>query len=210
MFWKRITIVFLIITLSFTGMAPVIGSALTPDNEGVDVASITFFGEAARLLQDTEDEDASFVSSIILTFDCDTMVVDGEKIPALSPQIYNGDELLPIADIAEALGADVDIDDVTGKISIMDDGEVTVLDTPLFSEDFQLYGIQEVADILTLDYTVEGEHIILTRPFQSKMLLVRMNPGEKLSGTYGAADYISDGNGRYVLKYDTISQAKEN
>ena len=208
MFWKKALVFLLVVTLSFAVMAPTLGAAPLQDSKEVDVDSIAFFGEAARLLRNPEEE-GSYVSTIMLTTGSDTMVVDGENIKVQSPQTEKGRELLPVADIAEALGAEVEVDAATGEITIMEGDEVAVLNTPLPLKDSQLYDIQEVAEALTLDYTVEGENIIMTRPFQSKMLLVLLKPGKKLSGDYGAADVISDGQGRYVLKYDSISQTKE-
>jgi len=207
--FKKPLIVLLIISMLLIGVVPALGGVIPPDSGDIDVAAISFFGEAARALQDTEEESSSYISSIILTLGSDTMVVDGEKTSVLSPQTDGSQELLPIVDIAEALGAEIDINAATGEIAIMDDGGIAVLDEPQPSKDAQLYDIQKVADVLTLDYTVEGESIILTRPFQSKMLLVRMKSGKQLPGLYGAADSASDGKGRYVLKFDSISQAKE-
>ncbi|MCL2152956.1 MAG: S8 family serine peptidase, partial [Oscillospiraceae bacterium] len=212
MFLKKAMIFLLIIMLSFSAMTPSLASlGVSPpqNSEEFDAESINFFGEAARTLRDPEDEEEAYVSSIILTSGSGTMIVDGEKIPVVSPETDKGRNLLPVADIAEALGAQVDIDDATGEIAIMESNDVTVLDTPLPSKDIQLYDIQKVAEVLTLDYAVEGENIVMTRPFQSKMLLVILKPGKKLTSEYGATDIISDGKGRYALKYDSISQAKE-
>jgi len=206
---KKMLVLFIAIILSFGGVAYAVGDTLSADGGKVDIETISFFGEAVKTLRDCEQEDTSYISSISLTLDSDVMIVNGEEIPVESPQMLDGYEALPIADIAEALGASVDIDNDSGEITIVDDGEVTVLDTPPDADSIQLYEIQDVADILTLDYIVEGDEILLTRPFQSKMLLVRMRHGKNLPDTHGAADYISDGKGRYVLKYDSVSQAKE-
>lgn len=206
---KRVLSLLVAIILALSGITYAGGIAATPDSGGVDVASIQFFGEAARLLRGSGEEDTSYISSIMLTLDSDIMVVNGNEITVAPPNMTDGSKLLPIADIAEALGAQVDIDNMHGEITIADDGEVTVLDTPSDAGNIQLYDIHEVADVLTLDFNIDGGDITLTRPFQSKMLLVRMHTGKTLPDTYGAIDYITDNNGRYVLKYDSISQAKE-
>ena len=209
MLLKKLLTLLLAIIMSFGAVASAVGDAIKTNSVELDIDSINFFGGASRLLSDDESEGESYISSIALKLDSDIMLVNGEEITVSSPYKSDGSEYLPIADIAEAIGAAVDVDYATGEITIEDDGEVTVLDTPSNVEDFQLHEIQEIADVLTLDYAVEGEDIILTRPFQSKMLLVRMRPGKNLADTFGASDYITDGNGRYVLKFDSVCRAKE-
>lgn len=209
MVMKRILVLLLAGILSFGGIASARYNAIPQEGGGVDISSIQFFGEAAKLLQDSAQEDESYFSSITLTLDKDTMLVDGIEMPVLSPYMADSGEMLPITDIAEAIGAQVDIDSVSGEITIENDGEVIELDSPPDADNFELYALDEVAELLTLDYAIEGDDIILTSPFQSKMLLVRMNPGKTLPNTYGATDFVSDGNGNYVLKYDSISLTKD-
>ena len=217
---KRFALFLLSVLLTLGGVASAMGIAGSPGNGEVDITSIKFFGEAVRLLKDPSQENQSYVSSIKLTSDKNTMVVNGEEIPVLSPFTAESGEALPIIDIAEALGAQVDIDSPTGRITITDDSEVIVFDdtdSPDGNQSLMAlsnsgaplqYALQEVADAFTLDYTIEGDDIIFTRPFQSKTLLVSLHPGKKLTDTYGAIDYLSDSNGNYVLKYATISDTK--
>jgi len=205
---KRALLLLVVMTLALGGVASAVGNALPMNSGQADAASIRFFGEAARLLTGSDDEDISYISTITLSQDSDIMVVNGEELTVTPPCMADRRELLPIADIAEALGAVVEIDDAADEIIIVDDGEVTVLDSPPDAGNSRLYDIQQVADVLTLDYLVDGDDIVLTRPFQSKMLLVWMRPGKTLSDMYGAAGSVADGKGHYVLKYDSISQAK--
>ena len=206
---KKLLSLILAIVLSFGGIASANGDALPPDGGAIDVASISFFGEAAQQLHEPSQDDANYISSITLAIGEDTMVVNGTKISVAPPYIAEEGEALPVVDIAEALGAVVDIDDSTGEITIIDDGETTVIDTTADDQALPMCDIQEIADLFTLDVSVDSERITLTRPFQSKMLLLRMRAGKTLPDTYGADEYITDGNGQYVLKYDSISQTKE-
>ena len=209
MFWKKCLAFLLAILLSFSGIvSATCNGSLIPGDGETDATSIVFFGEAARSLQATAEEEP-YISYIKLTLGNDTMVVDGEEVSVVPPLIAGGDTLLPIVDIAEALGAEIDFDDSTGEITIEIDGEVCEFDAPPNAESLALLDVQEVADILALDTLVDGDDIILTRPFQTKVLLVRMAPGKKLVNTFGALDIVADGNGQYVLKYDSVSQTRD-
>ena len=217
MIGKRFLVLLLTFALSFGGIASAggitsAGGIASADNGEVDVSHIRFFGEASKLLNDPQEdqEDEIYISSIRLSAKSDYMVVNGKKTSLSTPDKAGASEVLPIVDIAEALGAQADVDNVTGKVTIEDDSRVVVLEPTRSRGASQKQNeLQKVAGALTLDFAVEGDEIILTRPFQSRILLVRMQPGKELPDTYGASDCISDGNGNYVLKYGTVFQTKD-
>ena len=209
MFWKRLLSILLTFILLFSSLPVVNAESNFPNKGEIDISKISFFSEASRSLRESTEDESTYISSINLAINSDTMIVDGEEIVVLPPSNSLGSVMLPITDIAEALGAEVDVNETTGEIIIIDDGDFNVLEIQPDTEDVQLYDAEDVAHILSLDISIDGDDIILTRPFQSKILLVRMQSGKKISSTYGASDYITDGKGQYVLKYDSISQTKQ-
>ena len=207
---KRLSSFILAIVLSFGGIVSADNGYISQRSREAIQSSISFFGESARLLREQDEEEEPFyISSIKLTSGSDTMLVNGDEQNVPAPLVIDGDEFLPLVEIAEAMGAQVDINDITGDITITDDGVDRVLESPTDKDALPLFDIQEVAGLLTLDTYIDGDDIILTRPFQTKMLMVMMIPGKTLPDVYGALDYVTDGEGRYVLKYDSISQTKD-
>ena len=51
-------------------------------------------------------------------------------------------------------------------------------------------------------------HITITKPFQTKGLIVRTNDKTKLKDTYGATQIAHDGNGLHLLQYATEEAAR--
>lgn len=76
----------------------------------------------------------------------------------------------------------------------MSDGS-RLVKSPLVNE-------EQTENALGLDVNVDGDNIIITKPYQTKGLIVQTN-GETLSSTYGAIDSAYDGKGMYLLQYST-------
>jgi len=61
---------------------------------------------------------------------------------------------------------------------------------------------KETENALGLDVHVDGNNITITKPYQTKELIVQTN-GATLSNTFGCIDSAYDGKGMYLLQYST-------
>ncbi|MCL2003400.1 MAG: S8 family serine peptidase [Oscillospiraceae bacterium] len=178
----------------------------------------------------------SWFSVISLTVDSGEMTVDGETVEVAAPVIEDGDVALPVLAIAEAAGADIHINPQTGQITVAgEDEELIVYEAAAPASGrsrrhLQIGGNGEVTETLPdgsrrvrtpranprqleqaldLDIKVDGGDIFIFSRFQTKQLVVYMKPGQSLTNNRGASRSITDGDGLYLLQYDSVRRAKQ-
>jgi uncharacterized repeat protein (TIGR02543 family) len=196
-----------------------------------------FIDETTEMIESNWDE--NYFSSITIKLGETEMYVDGSvemiSIPAI---MEDGEILLPIIDIANAVGAEVDIDEEAGSITIFNDGEIA-LELPLEDEpsvfaaqpentavadrsaapvlvkDGQLMmtsplvSAAEVEEALALDIHCDGDWITIAKPYQLKQLVLYVKDGQGLDDSYGAEQFTTDEQGLYFLQYPSEKLAQE-
>jgi thermitase len=159
--------------------------------EIIDEISEEFVAETTGLIESNWDE--NYFSTIIITCGETQMFVDGSQETLSSPVVIeDGEVMLPLADIAAAVGAEVEIDEITGDITIMEGQYMTM--PPLVSA-------AEAEEALDLDIHRHGEEITITKPYQLKQIIVYVKDGQGLKDNYGAEQYTTDDQGLYFLQY---------
>lgn len=115
------------------------------------------FIQAARKLIDYH-WDENYFSTISMKTGEDKMLVDGEERSITPPVLDNGEFMLPVVDIAKAVGDEVHIDKDNGQITVVDDQQAkdVTFDTPMESNmphSFQSSGFQgnSVTDVIVDD-----------------------------------------------------------
>ena len=118
--------------------------------ETAGVISEEFITGAIDLIQ--SNWEGNYFSSITMKLGEEEMLVDGSKI-MLSNLAFsdNGKIMLPIIDIASAVKADLDIDEITGDITIVNDGEAIIIDSELPLAGNGFYSVPELENITSPD-----------------------------------------------------------
>ncbi len=68
-----------------------------------------------------------------------------------------------------------------------------------------------VSEMESLGYEITEDsegHLHISRPYDTKRLIVHMKEGFSLTDTFGAVSAVSDGEGRYVLQFESWDKAK--
>jgi alpha-tubulin suppressor-like RCC1 family protein/subtilisin family serine protease len=195
--------------------------------------SETFVSETTELIRDNWEE--NYFSAITMKLGEAEMFVDGSKEAVSSPAVKEkGKIMLPIVDIAYAVGATVDVDETGESITIENDGETTIIDTPIDNDvlsaaakkvnkvsdddvkvmpmrdgraiaESPLLPVSELEEALALDILIDGEDIIISKPYQLKQIIVYVKDGQELEDSYEAEQYTSNGHGLYFLQYSSES-----
>lgn len=147
-----------------------------------------FVNKVISVIQDTWQDE--YFSCATITLGEKSMVVDGREVELdRAAAVVGGELVLPVAEIAEALGSEADKQS-PGKSAAMASQEET-----------------EAA--LNVSVHRDGDKIIITKPYQMKQLMVRMNNGAKLEDTYGAMQVLDSGTDFYFLLYASEESTEE-
>ncbi|MGN1443448.1 MAG: S8 family peptidase, partial [Acutalibacteraceae bacterium] len=181
----------------------------------------------------------SAYSKIVIDIESNTLQKDGEDAVSLDrygidlSQADSPEMLIPAVPVLEAAGYNAELDEEKGEITVTDEeseknlapyedvienaesvgecenGFVTVSDGETSTKVPVGYlSEQQASDEFSLDAEYTDGKIIVTNRFQTRRLIVGVKDG-KIKNTYSAAECIFDGDNRYVLQYDSESDAKE-
>lgn len=193
------------------------------------------FSSAVNSLLSETSEANSYASSIVLDISSGTMAVNGENCPDNSEEDFTHvtkDDIimLPISTLADHVNATVVYDSSTNEATVYTEEKQIVFtqgkDTAaLYSDDFasemymplyaepelidnELYvPLNSMADFLGYDAEIVDEKIFLSRPYQTKRLIVKST--EEYMETYGAVQEISGFQDLHILQYETEEAARE-
>lgn len=151
-----------------------------------------FLSLTSSLIRETYEN--SFFSNIVLDTNSGTVSVDGEKLLCDAKDIIKDNGV----SLYEILKAHVSEENISSFIS--DSAEKIKERYFSFAELSRQYGYEISAD--------ENGRYHITKPFQTKRLVVRTKNSLPLEDTFGAVKVIGDSKGRYVLQYENEKEAK--
>jgi len=157
--------------------------------EPTTVFNQEFHDAVMAIIQENWQDD--FFASITMTIGENNMNIDGREIEIEMAAEFIGDELvLPIADIAEAIGEEVVLD-ARGRTGFTNMALKT-----------------DVEQVLNLDIQIDDDRIVITRPYQTRQLIVRTYKDYRLTETYGAIYALDDSTGYHFFMYHSEEEAK--
>ena len=190
---KRILTYILAIIILFSGLTVLAVSSQYSEYLDETESSYIFteeFVDAANNII-LEHRRGNYFSHITMTIGEYNMNIDGREIEIGMAAEFIGDELiLPIVDIAEAIG------------------EEAVLDARGRTYGANMALREDVEQAFNLDIQQVDDMVIITRPYQTRQLLVRTYNGYRLTETFGAIAAADNGHGFYFLQYETEQDAK--
>ena len=178
----------------------------------------------------------SYFSKMVMTPGESEMSVDGKKIELSVPAEMDesGNAILPVGDLAEKIGAAVEIDQNSGEMSIIHDGREIEIESfqsradketaqasktaladfqqeigeTLENESSLMISEEDAEQNLNLSTKTDNGKIIITNPYQSKQIILYVKNGGDLTEKYGASEFTTNGQGLYFLQYATEQQTK--
>jgi len=228
--WTRLFSLFLVVVLAI-GIMPVQYGYAEKAVSIFSSNSTQFVSSAIELVQSNWEDD--YFSLITIPIGSTEMYIDGRLEEMSAPAFEKaGEIMLPVADIAESVGADIHIDDTMEKVTVIDDGQIVTFDSELYSfsristvpeepaafsysvtEDSTIddstavrtafFSANEAETALGLDIRVDDEKIFITKPYQLKQIVLFVNNGDDLNNSYGAIQYVTNNSGLYFLQYSS-------
>jgi subtilisin family serine protease/uncharacterized membrane protein YgcG len=159
-------------------------------------ANDNFYEEATEFLSADAGQDY-FSEIIVETEPKEALTVEGWTADS-AYFIKDGQPIDPMPEIVKALG-------IQDKIPGFDKADA------LKNEEEGVMSAQSAPTMSGLGYTVtkSGTRYIITKPYQTKTLLVRLESGKTtLADSFGAIDSVNDGTGYYLLRYATEAATK--
>ena len=151
-----------------------------------------FIKDAVKIIGDNRDD--NYFAAVTMELGEKELAVDGKKERAKFPAtLKNGNLQLPIGDIAAAIGADTGINKSVGSVAAS---------LPPIASALQ------VERLLGVEVALDGDTVIITKPFQLKQLTLFVKGGKTLADTRGASEFATNGKGAYFLQYASESAAK--
>ena len=178
------------------------------DNAEIEVAETAeeFSEMSTRMVEENYEE--NYFSVIVVDTENNTVTTDGEETEVEMPvlNIISGN----VADENNAVSVSGVIEEHSTKEELQEIIEQSQTVAGFGGEINPDKETEEkyitIAKLLKQGYEVksDGNRLIITRPYQTKRLIVRMKDGVFLTDTLGAVSAISDGEGRFVLQFDNI------
>ena len=187
----------------------------------------TNFADSVALLLD-EFDTQDFFTTIVLTADDPTMVKSGETVDVIeneqvAPMIEDDVLMAPLDMLVDNAGAQAGyvFDEETIKITTEEeeieisiaDGSVSdsystrwMMRNPCIIEDQVFVPLKDIAGILGYNVELSGDVATLSRPFQTKRLIVK---AYSEIDSYGAVAVVRSPDNLFVLQYETETEAKK-
>ncbi len=157
-----------------------------------------------------ENYEDSYFSSIVVDIENNTIKKDGEEeiisevpvVSVVSEDTTDENNEISLYSVLEAHSAEGEFEQIIENAENVNE---KVADVSEAQEKSQKYiTLQEFKKQGYELIKGEGGSLIITRPFQTKRLIVRTKGSAVLENVYDAVSAISDGEGRYVLQFETI------
>ena len=186
------------------------GSTHKSEADEIYAYSSTYVREVASLMKDNWSDD--YYSKITMRIGAKLMNIDNIEVETDSAFVEDGELFLPLVDIAQNIGAQVIVNEQTGDTEIVYDKKVSRLQSERFRtslKEGRHFSKLQAQETLNLEVKKDGDNITITNDFQTRQLIVRMKDNGRLGENFGALQSVSDGNGAYLLQYDTEYLAKQ-
>ncbi|MCL1901442.1 MAG: S8 family serine peptidase, partial [Firmicutes bacterium] len=198
-----------VLTLLTIPTASNFGIIYADETDEVYTYSSTYVREVTSLMKDNWSN--NYYSQITMRLNDKLMNIDNTEVEADSAFIEDGELFLPLADIAQNIGAKVTIDERTGDADIVYDKKLSRLQGEQFSSGLkgQHFSSKQAKEALNIEIQKDGNNITITNDFQTRQLIVNMNNMSKLNNNFGAVQSVSDGKGAYLLQYETEHSTRQ-
>ena len=151
-------------------------------------------------------------SKIVIDVENNTIQKDGEEPRSLTEYgidyscIESTEPVIAAEPFLEMAGIEAETDSQTGEISVVtDSGEEINLDadTDEARNDGAVFFTAEQAEEIFLETEYEDGKITVTEPYQTKRIVLQTKNKRELNDDYSAVRSITDGEGYYVLQFET-------
>lgn len=154
-----------------------------------------FFNMVSQLVNETYE--SSFFSSIVVDLKSNTVKVDENTSVVSAEDIISKNGSTALVSLYEILKAHLSYEELS---SLLSDSLQALKGSFQSAAMLKKYGYAISAD--------ENGRYHITKPFQTKRIIVRTKKPLALTETFGAVKVICDRNGRYVLQYDNWNDAE--
>ncbi len=188
------------------------------ESASLDEETGDFYEQMASMVVEYAPE--SYFGKIIIDIGNNTIQKDNQPGEALSDYGIDYSTLNSVNPVVSAealfdmLGIEGIVDRVSETLTAVIDGKKTVIDAVFselseLSEDAKAFlTADEMEECLLLETEVIDDKIIITKKFQTKRLIVQTLYGRALGSYAGEVKRITDGEGCYVLQFDTEENTK--
>ena len=200
--FKRFILFLLALALLLSGAS--FASANQPD--GPNAYPSDFVSAAIKMIEENWKE--SYFSEISMTIGEENLTIDGNEMPAAAPSVENGQLILPIVDIAQAIGDEDLIDDSASAAT--GNGVRTIPEGRSARGRGKNFATKEETErALNVEVHRSGNRIRITKPFQTRELIVQTKDKSRLLNTFGATQAVDNGSGLHLLQYSSEENARQ-
>ena len=223
---KRLLAIFLAIVLTLCLVLSGLAAGAAERGGGGGDYSSDFVSAAVAVIR--EDWSDSFFTSITMTIGEGKLTIDGQDVKAAPASIENGELILPIEDIARVIAGD----DANATASTSASGfssanalagsapasapasaTTTTSTSASASADSRARGRrsatkEETERALKVKVRRSGNRVTITKPFQTKELIVQTRSNSRLGDTLGATRAVDNGRGLHLLQYASEERAQ--
>ena len=179
-----------------------------------------FVVRSMEIIEDNQED--NYIMAVTMELGKNEMSIDGRIERTQYPAVVeDGELMLPAADIAGAIGADLDAavpDEYAGAVfseaAAPDDYAGAVLSEaaePAMSAAEPVTPVMTAAELeeaICVEIRICDDTVIITKPYQLKQIILYVKGGGKLADFMGAEEYATNGKGAYFLQYPSEEMTK--
>ena len=196
--FKKLLTLFLALTLLLSGIWTAISFGIQSDEPGAYPPE--FVNATIAITQENWQD--NYFSSVTMTLGEDLLMIDGQRVRAESAEIEAGELILPIADIARVIGVENYIGESAGDPAGMGNSKTAGAGGQAAQKRGRGFATKEETErALNVRVQKKGNQITITKPYQTKALIVQTNNKTRLKDTYGASQAVDNGSGLHLLQY---------
>lgn len=194
----------------------------TGGEKAAEITQDAFLSEMSRMVNEYDEE--GYFSKIIIDVEKNTIKTDNAEEIELSDygvdygELVSPEPMIAAEPLLDILGSEAEIDTESGDIVVSSASQTqndiaisgyVQQSTDTASEENTVYFTQQqLQEELYLESEYEDGKITVTNPYQTKRIMVHTEDASELTSYYGAVDYITDGDGYYILQYETPEDTK--